>query len=189
MKKQLLSTLTLVLALILIVPPPALACHIIDVKTNMIRCDQYRVTIWAYVRSGYTLTLDMTVANGSGTVEEIHHSRIFQTSSNKIKTVFQGSWSSPLCGSYDITGTVELRNQCGELEDSENFQKTRSCDCDECDYDEDCDDGNACNGSERCIDDQCVNGQPPDCNDGNICTNDWCDPFSGCQHVQQQHTL
>ncbi|MCH8968210.1 MAG: S8 family serine peptidase, partial [Planctomycetes bacterium] len=49
-----------------------------------------------------------------------------------------------------------------------------------CATDADCDDGNACNGAETCLDDTCVGGPPMDCDDGNVCTDDSCDPATGC---------
>ena len=51
----------------------------------------------------------------------------------------------------------------------------------ECGTDSACDDGNACNGTERCIDRQCVAGIPPVCNDGLYCNGqEACDPATGC---------
>jgi hypothetical protein len=50
-----------------------------------------------------------------------------------------------------------------------------------CTTNPDCDDGNACNGVESCSANTCVPGVPLVCNDGNVCTNDTCNPASGCQ--------
>ena len=51
----------------------------------------------------------------------------------------------------------------------------------ECASDSGCDDGNACNGSERCIDRRCVAGIAPVCNDGLYCNGqETCDPALGC---------
>gem|GEM_PF-479599 len=47
-----------------------------------------------------------------------------------------------------------------------------------------CDNGDACDGIETCdplLD--CQLGTPLDCDDGNPCTDDWCEPASGCQNV------
>jgi hypothetical protein len=52
------------------------------------------------------------------------------------------------------------------------------CTC-RCTASADCDDHNACNGTETCQDGVCVLGVPPDCNDRNTCTHD-CDPAVGC---------
>lgn len=57
-----------------------------------------------------------------------------------------------------------------------------------CFNDVDCSDGNACNGIETCqgaSEDpgQCVPGTPPDCTDGNPCTDDICDPQTGCTNT------
>jgi len=44
----------------------------------------------------------------------------------------------------------------------------------------DCDDGLFCNGAESCENNACAIGTSPDCDDGNSCTDDSCDPASGC---------
>jgi hypothetical protein len=46
-----------------------------------------------------------------------------------------------------------------------------------------CDDGDTCNGLERCFQGECLPGASADCNDGNDCTDDTCDPELGCQNV------
>jgi hypothetical protein len=44
-----------------------------------------------------------------------------------------------------------------------------------------CDDGNACNGAERCSNNRCaIVGQPLRCDDGNPCTDDSCNAATGC---------
>ncbi len=57
--------------------------------------------------------------------------------------------------------------------------------CEECPCtsDEECDDGNACNGLETCEERTCVDGTPLDCSDDDPCTEDSCDPISGCANV------
>jgi hypothetical protein len=46
-----------------------------------------------------------------------------------------------------------------------------------------CDNGNVCDGIERCNQDgQCVAGDPPVVDDGNACTRDACDPVRGVLH-------
>lgn len=59
-----------------------------------------------------------------------------------------------------------------------------------CGADADCDDGNLCNGSERCepnaanADERgCVPGEALACDDGIACTVDSCDPTQGCKHL------
>lgn len=44
-----------------------------------------------------------------------------------------------------------------------------------CTIDGDCDDGNFCNGAERCTARTCITPVPEDCDDGNACTTDTCD--------------
>ena len=43
-----------------------------------------------------------------------------------------------------------------------------------------CDDGDLCDGLERCAGGRCVEGLPADCDDANPCTIDTCDPEGGC---------
>jgi len=53
-----------------------------------------------------------------------------------------------------------------------------------CSNDAQCDDKNACNGSETCVDFVCTPGAPLSCGDGVGCTVDACDPATGaCSHV------
>ncbi len=56
-----------------------------------------------------------------------------------------------------------------------------------CTTNEECDDGDRCNGAEICdpsagSTDGCVDGTAPDCNDGVSCTDDFCAPETGCYH-------
>ncbi len=46
----------------------------------------------------------------------------------------------------------------------------------------DCDDGNACTVGEQCVAGQCVGTEPLNCSDGNPCTDDSCDPKTGCAY-------
>ena len=46
-----------------------------------------------------------------------------------------------------------------------------------------CDDANACNGVETCSGGACHAGTAPDCDDHDGCTDDACDPATGCTHV------
>ncbi len=43
-----------------------------------------------------------------------------------------------------------------------------------------CPDANLCNGTETCQNGSCVAGQPLDCSNSNLCTDEACDPASGC---------
>ena len=45
-----------------------------------------------------------------------------------------------------------------------------------------CEDGSACTIGDNCDEGICLAGVEANCNDGNPCTNDLCDPESGCQH-------
>src|SRR5262249_52561508 len=46
-----------------------------------------------------------------------------------------------------------------------------------------CEDGNACTAGDVCQDGTCVSGPPANCDDANPCTDDACDPASGCTHA------
>ena len=43
-----------------------------------------------------------------------------------------------------------------------------------------CDDGDACTTADTCAGGACAGGAAPECDDGNICTDDSCNPASGC---------
>ncbi|MFC1591317.1 hypothetical protein ACFL43_02210 [Thermodesulfobacteriota bacterium] len=48
----------------------------------------------------------------------------------------------------------------------------------------DCDDGDVCNGGEFCDEFLgCQSGSPLDCDDDDVCTDDMCDSVSGCYHT------
>jgi len=55
--------------------------------------------------------------------------------------------------------------------------------CVECLTNVDCDNGNPCDGAESCVAGSCLAGAPLVCNDSNPCTDDSCNPSSGCQFV------
>ena len=45
-----------------------------------------------------------------------------------------------------------------------------------------CDDGTACTENDHCAGGWCVAGEPLGCDDANLCSDDWCDPQSGCRN-------
>jgi hypothetical protein len=45
-----------------------------------------------------------------------------------------------------------------------------------------CDDGNACSIGDKCANGSCFGGLPLECDDDNICTDDQCEPETGCVH-------
>jgi hypothetical protein len=51
-----------------------------------------------------------------------------------------------------------------------------------CEDDSDCDDQDVCTGFETCVDGMCRPGQGLVCEDGDPCTDDECDPVSGCHY-------
>lgn len=48
-----------------------------------------------------------------------------------------------------------------------------------CETDADCDDADACNGAETCVDGVCRAGTAVDCDDADVCTDDGCDAATG----------
>ncbi len=49
-----------------------------------------------------------------------------------------------------------------------------------------CESGNACVYNSKCSQGTCASGLTVNCNDGNPCTDDSCDPVSGCVHTDNQ---
>ena len=58
----------------------------------------------------------------------------------------------------------------GEGGEDEDSRRPRGCE-----VHRDCDDGEYCNGFERCIEGRCEDGEPVDCGDGNECFIAYCD--------------
>jgi len=46
-----------------------------------------------------------------------------------------------------------------------------------------CDDGNPCTAGDKCSEGKCSGSGLVDCDDGDVCTDDYCDPAAGCDHV------
>ncbi|MFQ5479588.1 MAG: hypothetical protein ACE5E4_13345, partial [Candidatus Binatia bacterium] len=51
-----------------------------------------------------------------------------------------------------------------------------------------CDDGDACTTADTCAGGICMGGAPRDCDDLNVCTDDSCDPVSGCINTDNTGT-
>ena len=49
-----------------------------------------------------------------------------------------------------------------------------------------CNDGDVCTVADLCEDGQCKGGEQLQCDDDNVCTDDTCDPQTGCQHATNQ---
>jgi len=73
-----------------------------------------------------------------------------------------------ICKKGKVTGTETNAGYCGKPE---------------CATDEDCNDGNACNGEETCENYICQPGTAPILDDNDICTVDSCDPTLGITHI------
>ncbi len=56
----------------------------------------------------------------------------------------------------------------------------RGCSNVQCRFDAECDNGDICDGSERCAGGRCLRGTPMICDDGVDCTVDVCQPGGGC---------
>jgi len=88
----------------------------------------------------------------------------------------------PFCPSEIPETTCDdgLDNDCDgpiDCEDSDCFNDPF---CQECDNNEDCDDNDVCNGIETCVDFTCQSSTPLDCDDDIFCTDDSCNPLTGC---------
>lgn len=58
-----------------------------------------------------------------------------------------------------------------------------------CEYDFNslaCDDGNKCSVNDQCALGACISGSPQSCFDGNPCTNDSCNPLTGCKNTNNE---
>jgi cysteine-rich repeat protein len=55
--------------------------------------------------------------------------------------------------------------------------------CESCDTDADCNNHNACDGVEACVGGFCESAPALTCDDANPCTDDGCDPATGCTHT------
>jgi hypothetical protein len=73
----------------------------------------------------------------------------------------------------------------GDCDDGTECTAGDTCEAGECVGDPICDDGNACNGPEECVDAtlECLPGTAPDCDDSNECTADSCNGTLGCVHA------
>ncbi len=82
-------------------------------------------------------------------------------------------------------GTCRYTALDSRCADGERCAVGEGCVANLCDTDEDCQDGNFCNGEEKCIVGAgCFAASAPaDCDDGNECTADSCDPgLDGCRY-------
>jgi hypothetical protein len=74
------------------------------------------------------------------------------------------------CGNQCAPGSVCSDQRC----------VTRGATGQSCSTDSNCDDGNECNGRERCVNHVCFGGEAVQCDDGVMCTRDVCEPGHGC---------
>jgi hypothetical protein len=150
-----ISGVIITFGLFLLLPPPVSACHIVDVDA-VYDCDGYTVTVWAWVHSGYELSMELELRQGPYDYGKFLHYTKFEQGGENVKTVFSGSWGDTLCGDYNVERNIHLYNLCKSVIDSEYNYATINCNCFECYDDADCDDGDLCNGSETCVNNHCV---------------------------------
>ena len=100
---------------------------------------------------------------------------------------------APNAAACDDGNACTLGDHCGGgqciYEDLVVCNDDNPCTVDSCDPAEGCDwtlsdapcsDGDACTLGDQCIEGLCVPGEAQDCDDDNACTDDWCDPTTGC---------
>ncbi len=88
-------------------------------------------------------------------------------------SVNPGAFEGPVGGDKCSDG---LDNDCDGYTDAADDG------CIPCTQDSDCDDQDACNGQETCVNNQCLPGTALNCDDGNDCTQDSCNPADGCHN-------
>ncbi len=89
----------------------------------------------------------------------------------------------PACADCNENGTPDSCDvgPGGGSEDANGNGVPDEC---ECVVDAECDDNDVCNGIEFCnAFFTCDRGDPPVCDDGNSCTDDACDPITGCSNT------
>jgi hypothetical protein len=91
------------------------------------------------------------------------------TTSDDCDDGFECTLDSCVVG--NVCNHTALSERCAA---GESCSVTRGC-IDSCSADADCDDGDFCNGAERCLAERCAPGAARDCDDGNACTVDSCD--------------
>jgi hypothetical protein len=85
------------------------------------------------------------------------------------------------CDDGDIcTDDSCVDNACQYVFDPSNDP---SCEEAECETDADCTNNDVCDGIETCVAGVCVDGDPLDCDDDDVCTEDSCDPTTGCDNT------
>ncbi len=92
-----------------------------------------------------------------------------------------GACVAPRCGN----GVLDEGERCDDGRNGDDADGCRD-DCSwTCEADVECDDGNVCNGAERCVlaSHTCANGSALDCDDRDNCTADTCDAELGCRNA------
>ncbi len=89
-------------------------------------------------------------------------------------------------GRLDAVGALAVPGPCddGDPCTADSCGPGQVCQHTQLDDGTPCPDANLCNGTETCEGGTCTpSGTPLDCDDGDACTEDACDPASGCVHV------
>ncbi|MDO8425525.1 MAG: putative metal-binding motif-containing protein [bacterium] len=94
-------------------------------------------------------------------------------------TIANGGDATATATNGDVNVTVEVTNDVTVVVEGNTAEPDVPVACDD---NVDCDDGNACNGPERCVAGACLPAlYELTCDDGIGCTEDWCDPSVGCK--------
>jgi cysteine-rich repeat protein len=93
-----------------------------------------------------------------------------------------------ICTDGDSCDGANTCNSGGPLDCSDgNVCTDEVCDPDSgCEYTNNtagCDDENACTVDDTCAEGSCISGSPRDCNDDNVCTDEVCEPATGCEYT------
>ncbi|GMV40584.1 MAG: hypothetical protein AMXMBFR64_23000 [Myxococcales bacterium] len=89
------------------------------------------------------------------------------------------------CGGGACSGTVVL---CNDGNPCTNDACNPAVGCTYTNNTVACSDGNACTGGDKCANGKCAGGPVITCNDDNPCTNDSCDPTTGCVYKNNTAT-
>jgi hypothetical protein len=87
---------------------------------------------------------------------------------------------TPLCGTFGV-GCQGQPVDCNDGNQCTTDSCNPSTGCVNIANTAPCSDGDACTTGDMCNGGACLPGMPVNCDDGNICTNDSCNPATGCQ--------
>ena len=134
-----------------------------------VRKDGKIVAHWGYHNeNSWTIRIPYSILNGfTPDPDDRDQPRRFRPGRRHdvFTTTFTGS---------SLTWNLALRKATAD-------KNSKKCSTPKCNNDKACNDGNACNGVEKCVSGLCKAGTALKCDDGKACTEDTCDPKSGCK--------